>query len=228
MAAVYVLSKDAKPLMPTTCCGHVRVLLKENKARVVERKPFTIQLLYDTENITQPLYLGIDPGRTNIGLAVVKETGEPVMLIQAETRNKDIPKLMAARKVFRQAHRKHRREKRQRRAMAAGTTVTTGEVQRLLPGYEKPITCKVIKNKEARFNNRVRPEKWLTPTANHLLQTHLNLVKKLQKYLPITDIILEVNRFAFMELDNPHIKKNFERSRYSLYRSHTTHKHEQR
>lgn len=207
MAVVYVLSKDGKPLMPTTRCGHVRVLLKEKKARVVERNPFTIQLLYDTPNITQPLYLGIDPGRTNIGLAVVKETGEPVMSAQAETRNKEIPKLMMVRKTFRQAHRKHRREKRQRRAMAAGTTVATGEVKRLLPGYKKPVTCKVIKNKEARFNNRIRPEKWLPPTANHLLQTHLNLVKKLQKYLPITDIVLELNHFDFMVMGNPHIKK---------------------
>lgn len=207
MAVVYVLGKDGKPLMPTTRCGHVRVLLKENKARVVERKPFTIQLLYDTQNITQSLYLGIDPGRTNIGLAVVKETGEPVMLVQAETRNKEIPKLMTARKAFRQAHRKHRREKRQRRAMAAGTVTALGKIQRLLPGYEKPVTCKVIKNKEVRFNNRLRPEKWLTPTANHLFQTHLNLVKKLQRCLPITDIVLELNHFDFMAMDNPHIKK---------------------
>lgn len=37
MAVVYVLSASWKPLMPTTRCGHVRILLKEKKARVVER-----------------------------------------------------------------------------------------------------------------------------------------------------------------------------------------------
>ena len=42
MTTVYVLSKNGKPLMPTTRCGHVRVLLKEKKARVVERIPFII------------------------------------------------------------------------------------------------------------------------------------------------------------------------------------------
>ena len=78
MAFVYVQSISGKPLMPTTRCGHVRRLLKEGKAKVVERKPFTIQLLYETEEITQPLYLGIDPGRTNIGIAVVRENGEAV------------------------------------------------------------------------------------------------------------------------------------------------------
>ena len=63
------------------------------------------------------------------------------------------------------------------------------------------------KNKEAKFNNRTRPESWLTPTANQLLQTHVNLVKKIQKFLPISDVVLEVNKFAFMQLDNPNIQK---------------------
>lgn len=49
MPTVYVLNKDGKPLMPTTRGGHVRHLLKEQKARVVRAKPFTIQLLYETD-----------------------------------------------------------------------------------------------------------------------------------------------------------------------------------
>lgn len=57
MSTVYVLNKDGKPLMPTTRCGHVRHLLKEQKARVVTSKPFTIQLLYETDDVVQPLYL---------------------------------------------------------------------------------------------------------------------------------------------------------------------------
>ena len=52
MAVVYVLNKEGKPLMPTKRCGHVRILLKEKKAVVVERLPFTIQLKYDTPDIS--------------------------------------------------------------------------------------------------------------------------------------------------------------------------------
>ena len=59
MSTVYVLNKDGKPLMPTTRGGHVRHLLKEQKARVVRAKPFTIQLLYESNDVVQPLYLGI-------------------------------------------------------------------------------------------------------------------------------------------------------------------------
>lgn len=228
MATVYVLSKTGKPLMPTTRCGHVRILLKQKKARVVNLKPFTIQLLYDCKEGTQPIVLGIDPGRTNIGLSAVrKDTGEPVFTAQMETRNKEIPKLMRDRKTFRQKHRScGRRKVRQRRACAHNTNSPkcakqetaqndsvskqaqkVGVIKRRLPGCEKPVLCIGIKNKEARFNNRLRQKGWLTPTANHLLQSHINVVNKVRRLLPITDVGLEINKFAFMALDNPHIQK---------------------
>lgn len=105
MSTIYVLNKDGKPLMPTTRGGHVRHLLKEQKARVVMTKPFTIQLLYETDDVVQPLYLGIDPGRTNIGVAVVKADGTAVFTAHLETRNKEIPKLMKKRKDSRRARR---------------------------------------------------------------------------------------------------------------------------
>ena len=227
MSTVYVLNKDGKPLMPTTRGGHVRHLLKEQKARVVQSNPFTIQLLYETNDVVQPLYLGIDPGRTNIGVAVVKANGTAVFTAHLESRNKEIPKLMQDRKKARRSRRTYgRRCRRQRRAKANGTiskkcvkqtTAQNGSVskrakeigviKRRLPGCEKDVLCIGIKNKEAKFTNRARPEGWLTPTANQLLQTHINLVKKIQKLLPISDVVLEVNKFAFMRLDNPDIQK---------------------
>ena len=150
MTTVYVLSKSGKPLIPTTRCGHVRILLKEKKARVVERCPFTIQLCYETEEQTQPLILGIDPGRTNIGASTVTEDGESVFIAQFVTRNKDVPKLMQQRKQYRMAHRRlKRRSKRQRRAKAAGTTSPKDIIERVLPGCEESIHCKGIRNKEA-------------------------------------------------------------------------------
>lgn len=208
MNIVYVLNKDGKPLMATTRGGRVRYLLKEKKARVVSTTPFTIQLNYDTPDVTQDLILGIDPGRTNIGVAVIKEDGSCIFSAHLETRNKDIPLLMQKRAAFRRSHRTlDRRRKRQRRAKAAGATIAEGSVERLLPGYEKPIICNYIRNKEARFNNRKRPAGWLTPTANHLLQTHINLIAKIAKFLPITKVVVELNRFAFMAMDNPNIRR---------------------
>jgi predicted ribosomally synthesized peptide with SipW-like signal peptide len=49
MAVVRVISKDGRLLSPTTRCDHVRILLKEGKAKVVGNNPFTIQLLTDSD-----------------------------------------------------------------------------------------------------------------------------------------------------------------------------------
>ena len=205
---IYVLDKDGSPLMPTEKHGYVRRLLKKGKARVESLRPFTIRLLYEVKSEVQPVILGIDPGRTNIGLCAVKEDGKPLFTAQCRTRNKEVPKLMAKRKMFRQAHRKHvRREKRQRRAIANSTVLKGGEMKRHLPSYgeDKEVTCKVIRNKEARFCNRKRPEGWLTPTAVQLLRTHLNLVRKISGFLPVSKVVLELNRFAFMRMDDPSV-----------------------
>lgn len=57
---VYVLDKNGKPLMPTEKHGKIRHLLNDNKAKVVKKMPFTVQLLYDTTSYTQPITLGVD------------------------------------------------------------------------------------------------------------------------------------------------------------------------
>jgi len=49
---VYVISKDGKILDPTNRHGMVRHLLKQGLVRVIQRDPFTIQLLYDTTTYT--------------------------------------------------------------------------------------------------------------------------------------------------------------------------------
>ena len=75
MPTVYVLNKDGKPLMPTTRCMHVRHLLKNGKARVVKSKPFTIQLLYETDDVVQPTLVG-----PTSALPLSKQTGRRSLL----------------------------------------------------------------------------------------------------------------------------------------------------
>jgi hypothetical protein len=82
---VYVISKDGKPLMPTTP-RKARILLKEKKAVVVKRMPFTIKLNYETTNFTQEVTLGIDVGYGNIGFSAVTEKKE---LISGEVKLDD-------------------------------------------------------------------------------------------------------------------------------------------
>ena len=52
---VYVLNINGQPLMPTSRFGKVRRLLKTKQAKVIKRCPFTIQLLYQTDNNTQDI-----------------------------------------------------------------------------------------------------------------------------------------------------------------------------
>ena len=198
---IYVQSASGKPLMPTTRTGHVRRLLNAGKARIVCHVPFVIRLTYETPEEVQPLFGGTDPGRTNIGEAVLTSSGDVVLKAHVETNNKDVPKHMAERKQHRQASRRGERLVRKRRAKKQGTTTDFPE-GRLLPGYDEPVMLKDIINTEARVNNRKRPAGWLTPTTRQLVQTHLNMVIQISRLLPVTDWTLEINRFAFMAMDN--------------------------
>ena len=169
--------------------------------------PFTIQLLYKNDPVLQLVTLAEDPGRTNIGLAALSLKGDLLFSAKVETRNKEIAKLMDKRKQSRRASRKGERRARQRLARKFGTMLKAGMLMRKLPQYaaDKFITCHVIRNTQARFSNRKRPDGWLTPSARHLVQTHINLVHKMGRYLPVTDVALEVNRFAFMQMEDPSI-----------------------
>ena len=205
---VYVLDMDGNPLMPTDRYGKVRRMLKSGEARPVDWLPFTIRLTRPTKtHVVQPVTLGCDPGRTNIGLAAVRSDGTDLYRSHCETRNKEIVKRMNDRRGFRRASRRGARLARKRLAKRLGTTRKFLE-GRMLPGCEEPLMLKDIINTEARFNNRLRPEGWMTPSARQLLQTHLNLIRLVAKILPVSDLTLEINRFAFMQLDQPGKEKH--------------------
>lgn len=91
---IYVLGIDGKPQMPTRRRRHVNKLLNTGKARIAEYVPFTIQLLYENNPVLQPIMMAEDPGRTNIGAALVGLKGQLYLQAVVETRNKEIRKLM--------------------------------------------------------------------------------------------------------------------------------------
>ena len=202
MDIAYVLDNQGNPLMPTKRLGRVRHLLREGKAEIACYKPFTIQLKYESTHFVQDLYVGIDPGRTNIGLAVVNGKGEVFYAANVTTRNREIPKLMTDRAQHRQASRRGQRLARKRLAKR-NNTLTEFPNGRKLPGYKDGnMPVKDIINKESRFNNRKRSARSLTPTANQCVLTHINLVKHINKFMPIKSWTMEYNKFAFMQLDD--------------------------
>lgn len=111
---VYVLNKDGQPLMPTSRFGKVRRLLKDKKAKVIKRNPFTIKLLYETETqIVQICTLGVDTGSAHVGTAVYSE-GKILYTSQVEIRN-DIKSKMDDRRGYRKGRRfRHTRYRKPR------------------------------------------------------------------------------------------------------------------
>ncbi|HZK60481.1 MAG TPA: RNA-guided endonuclease IscB [Anaerovoracaceae bacterium] len=100
---VYVLDKNNKPLMPTKRHGKVKHLLKSGKAVVINREPFTIKLLYNSEGFTQAVTLGVDAGSKTIGLsAATKDQELYASEIQLRT---DIVGLLSERRQYRRIKR---------------------------------------------------------------------------------------------------------------------------
>ncbi|MDM8533659.1 RNA-guided endonuclease IscB [Clostridiaceae bacterium HSG29] len=100
---VYSLDVNNKPLMPTNRHGKVRYLLKEKKAKIVKREPFTIQLLYKTTKYKQNIVLGVDAGSKFIGLSATTKEKE-IYSAEVELRN-EITKKLAIRRQVRRSRR---------------------------------------------------------------------------------------------------------------------------
>ena len=101
---VYVLDKNGQPLMPTSRFGKVRRLLRDRKAKVVKRCPFTIRLLYEPKTkIVQEVVLGVDTGSKHVGVACI---GNSKVLYQAQVELRDdIKKKMDSRRMYRRNRR---------------------------------------------------------------------------------------------------------------------------
>ena len=215
---VYVVDKHGYPLMPTKSHCKVRHLLDEKKAVAIGNNPLVIRLKYNVGGYTQPIHEGIDTGRENIGDAASLENGENVYLADIKTNNKSIKSNMQERAGFRKERRRHDRQSKQRKAKHDGTEIKNGNDDTVrtkhecksrkvsYPGADNPVTHKVIQGKDAKFNNRKRPEGWITPSARQLVQITMTEITQTAKILPVTHICLERVSFDFQKLENEDIK----------------------
>ena len=131
---VYVISKDGQPLMPTSRHGKVKHLLRQGKAKVIRRTPFTIQLLYTSGQYIQPITLGIDAGSKTVGLSASSNSKE---LYAAETQLRtDIIDLLSTR---RQNRRTRRNRKTRYRPARFNNRVKSKHKGWLAPSVERKI-----------------------------------------------------------------------------------------
>lgn len=109
MSIVYVLSPERRPLMPCTP-AIARLLLKQGKAKVMRRTPFTIKLIATPATAyTQPLTLGVDTGSSVVGVAAADGAFRILYLSEVELRN-DIASTMKERS----SKRRNRRQRKTR------------------------------------------------------------------------------------------------------------------
>jgi hypothetical protein len=97
---VFVLNMRGKPLMPTSP-RKARLLLKEGKAKVVRRDPFTIQLKYATGENKQPIKLALDPGYKNVGFSAITDKRELIsgeVILRTDMKEKIAEKSMYRRR----------------------------------------------------------------------------------------------------------------------------------
>ena len=88
---VYVLSNKSEPMMP--CKPSVaRLLLKDGKAKVKSRMPFTIKLVGDSTEYKQPIVGGMDTGSVFVGCAAIAN-GKVIYQSQIKLRT-DVSKKM--------------------------------------------------------------------------------------------------------------------------------------
>lgn len=145
---VYVISKSGKPLMP---CKNViaRLLLKNGKAKVKRKCPFTIQLTYDSTEYVQDVTLGQDTGSKHIGTACV---GNNKVLYQSQVELRDdIKSKMDCRRQARRFRRS--RKTRYRKARFLNRKNST-KLDRLPPSIKSKVSSHF---KELEFCHKILP-----------------------------------------------------------------------
>jgi 5-methylcytosine-specific restriction endonuclease McrA len=91
-----------------------RLLLKQKKAKVKRKTPFTIKLLYDTTEYIQDCTLGVDTGSSHVGTSVINSKNEVLYMSDVEIRN-DIADKMTQRAKYRRNRRNRKTRYRKAR-----------------------------------------------------------------------------------------------------------------
>lgn len=176
---VYVLKQNGQPFMPTERFGKVRRLLKEGKAKVVRREPFTIKLLYEPKtDVVQECYCGVDTGSKHVGVAVV---GNDKVLYQSqiELRN-DIKKKMDRKRAFRRNRRYRKTRYRKQRFLNKRNSIREN---RLPPSVKHKVQSHID---EIEFCRKILPVSYLILEVSqfdtHLMKNPTLIDEKVKKW----------------------------------------------
>lgn len=164
MQRVPVISPDNLPLMPTKP-SRARRWIKEGKAiaKFNDLRQFYVQLIVEpSDNATQPISIGIDPGKLFSGIGV-QSSLYTLWTAHLELPFKRVRERMDNRRMMRQSRRGRR-------------------INRKLP-------FNLRAHRQKRFSNRRKSK--LPPSIRANRQLELRVVSELSRIYPITDIYFE-------------------------------------
>lgn len=208
---IFVIGRNGLGLMPTTP-RKARILLKEGKARIVRKVPFTIQLTIKTGCATQQVYVGIDTGSQHIGAAV---TTDWEVLSKAEYSLRS----SMEKKSLLETRRQYRRGRRYRRVRYRKPKYKP-HTKRIY--HEEPVdrTKVVIDGKGNRktvhfrshWEKKVigyttsRREGWTPPSITSKIKHHIRIIGRYREALPPKAALrIEAARFDIARIKDPSV-----------------------
>ncbi len=131
-AIVYVINQNGHPLMPCKPCK-ARKLLRDRRAKVENRSPFTIRLLWDCEEHVQEVVVGVDKGSHVTGFSCI---GKGQILLSGEILHRqDVKEKMGSRRT----NRKNRRSRKWYRPARYNNRASSKRSGRLPPSIKTNV-----------------------------------------------------------------------------------------
>ena len=198
---VYVLNKDGIPMMPCKP-AKARHLIQSKKAKVVRRKPFTIQLLWNCENNIQDINLDVDSGYSHIGLSSKTEKKE-IFSVDVSLRT-DIPSLLQKRSMYRKTRRnklRYRKPRFDNRATSIKCLKCEYKWKYKKRKGQKKIEYTTCPKCSYKYNI------CLPPSLLHKLESHIRFINFVKSILPIKNenITIEAASFDVQKIKDPDI-----------------------
>jgi hypothetical protein len=136
-----------------------RLLLKDKKAKVVRTTSFTIKLLYESTEFTQPIIAGMDTGSAMIGCAAI--SGNQILYQSEVILRNDIKDKMTQRRQYRRTRRTRKLRYRPKRFNNRGNSTKKG---RIAPSIRSKIESHL---RERKFVESILPvTKWIVELAS--------------------------------------------------------------